>query len=401
LVLVAAPGGGLRAAYWTSSVLSQVFGAARTGSSASCPGAAGSDRIFAMGGASGGSLGETAYVAGLDDHRPANWYDSQLAAPDSLTDPLAWMVTVDLARGLLGFPGADRARRLEDEWVARISGDGGDFLSGTWGLGGRDPLMLLTSTQVETGCRVNVGGLRLTRASAHADETSCTAPRTGVAQGDPADVADLLDNLCGPEQGSAPSSLSYATAALLSARFPYVSPSGQLYRCHSGHQAATPTSLVDGGYAENTGIGTLLDLWPRLEKLIATHNTTPGMAPIVPIFLEIDSKYVPVAAPTEPASTIELLVPPVSENRPAHLADSILEGRAAADFYGPVPGGSGSFALTGATGRYFKISPHTSPGLPAPLAWTLSQLATDDLAAQRTQALQAGPVRSVEALIQG
>jgi hypothetical protein len=43
-------------------------------------------------------------------------------------------------------------------------------------------------------------------------------------------------------------------------------------------------------------------------------------------------------------------------------------------------------------GRYLRISPKISPGLPAPLAWTLSDVATEDLRSQRTKALkEAGP----------
>ena len=58
MYLVAAPGGGLRAAYWTASALSEVFGASRSANEVTnCEDAYASDRVFAMGGASGGSLG--------------------------------------------------------------------------------------------------------------------------------------------------------------------------------------------------------------------------------------------------------------------------------------------------------------------------------------------------------
>jgi hypothetical protein len=399
LVLVAAPGGGLRAAYWTASVLTEIFGPTRDEKIDGCPAAAASDRVFAVGGASGGSLGLSAYIAGLDTPRGPAWYDEQLAKPDFLADPLAWMISVDLTRGYLGFPGEDRARRLETRWENHINGLGGDFFAGTWGLGGHRPLMLLTGTRAESGCRINLGGVRLTNAWAHIDNLTCTATRYGLGQNDPAATSDLLDSLCGTRTGSGPQSLSYATAALLSARFPYVSPSGQLYACsRQGHANAVPTAIVDGGYAENTGLGTLLDLWPKLEPLIAKHNSLTvehlGADPVarnafvVPILVEIDNHYAQVAAPTEPAGTIELLIPPSTRNRPDRLDDAIMEARAAATFQGPVPGTQVPGTLNSESGRFLKISPHTSPGLPAPLAWTLSRLATDDLAAQRTEALQ-------------
>jgi hypothetical protein len=270
--------------------------------------------------------------------------------------------------------------------------------------------MLLTGTRAESGCRMNLGGLRLTNAWAHIDESTCTAARYGTGQSDPAATSDLLDSLCGVHAGSRPESLSYATAALLSARFPYVSPSGQLYGCdRPGEANGVPTAIVDGGYAENTGVGTLLDLWPKLEPLIAKHNAQTvehlGADPaarnavVVPFLVEVDNHYAQVAAPTEPAATIELLIPPSTKNRPDRLDDAVMEARAAATFQGPVPGTQVPGTLNSESGRYLKISPHTSPGLPAPLAWTLSRLATDDLAAQRTEALQKPTVQELCARI--
>lgn len=395
LVLVAAPGGGLRAAYWTASALTDLFGPDRTSTVEDCSTAAPSDRVFAIGGASGGSVGALAYTSGLEPSsksaRPARWYDQQLAQPDFLTDPLTWMLTVDLARTYLGFGGDDRARRLEKQWSAKITGIGDDFFAATWGLGGHRPLMVLTGTEVETGCRLNVSGLRLTNPTAGDTDNSCVTPRTSDQQPDPPATSELLDYLCGSSRGSPARSLSSATAALLSARFPYISPSGQLYRCapEPGDDPgpATPTAIVDGGYAENTGIQLLLNLWSRLEPLIAIHNAASDAATIVPIFLDVDNHYAQVAPPATPARTIEMLVPPSTKSRPDHLDDFIMEGEAAATFTGPLPGTSEVVDLPTTAGRYLRIGPRTSPGLPAPLAWSLSRLATDDLDAQRAAAM--------------
>ncbi|GAA2475376.1 hypothetical protein [Winogradskya humida] len=388
MVLVSAPGGGLRAAYWTASSLSDLF----PGQAASCPGAAASNRVFAVGGASGGSLGELAWIGGLAGDRDATWYDTELARPDFLTDPLAWLLTVDLARSYLGYHGQDRARRLENRWTHHVPGLGGDFLGGSWGLGGTDPVPLLTGTQVETGCRLNVGGLRITDPVVHRQESSCTTVHEGAGQQDAPAVSDLLDYVCGPERGSPGSGISRATAALLSARFPWVSPSGQLYRCADQVAGtgtdATRIAVVDGGYADNTGMGLLLDVWPRLEKLIAAHNATGGAAPIVPVFLEVDNHYAAVAAPAAPAHTVETLVPPLTRDRPDELDDLTLRARTEAIFDGPVPGLAADCDVDPPAGRYLRISPKISPGLPAPLAWKLSKVATEDLRGQRIKALR-------------
>ncbi len=388
LILIAAPGGGIRAAYWTASTLTRLFGADRTVTVAGCD-AAPADRIFAMGGASGGSLGVLAYEAGLGGQRAPDWYDSQLGRPDFLTGPLSWMLTTDLARAFVGFGGEDRARRLEDSFSAHVTGLDQDFFAGTWGLGGPTPLMLLTATQVESGCRLNVSGLRLTDPHSRAHGVGCASLAGGADQSNAAVTTDLLDVLCDPD-GSNPTSLSRSTASLLSARFPYVSPSGQMYDCVDPGQPKEKTgstAIVDGGYAEDTGIGMLLSLWPRLEPLIIRHNEQGGNATIVPVFLEVENAYAQVATPTQRGRTVEGLVPPLTKSRPDELDDRAEEQLAAAAFTGAVPGQPAPCDLATGTGRFVVISPTTSPGLPAPLAWTVSQLAVDDLDAQRATAL--------------
>ena len=62
-----------------------------------------------------------------------------------------------------------------------------------------------------------------------------------------------------------------ATAALLSARFPYVTPSGVVNGC--GRLAATQVEqYVDGSYADSTGLATLASLAPQLMTAIRQHN---------------------------------------------------------------------------------------------------------------------------------
>lgn len=398
LILVAAPGGGLRAAYWTASTLTDLFGpTAAPGTS--CPKAPPSYRVFAVGGASGGSLGELAWLGGLDSgDRPADWYDAQLAEPDFLTDPLAWLLTVDLARTYLGFHGEDRAHRLETLWAKSMPPLARDFFHGSWGAEGQLPLSLLTGTQVETGCRLNVSGLRVTEPEPPGRESSCTTVHEGPGQKDAPATSDLLDYLCAPARGSDPQSINRSTAALLSARFPWVSPSGQLDRCAEAvagqSTRATRISVVDGGYADNTGMGLLLDLWPRLEVLIAEHNAGGKAARIVPVFLEVDNHYAAVAAPGTPDRTAETLVPPLTKDRPDKLDDLTMRARIEAAFAGPVPGTQAACRVDLVADRYVRVSPKISPGLPAPLAWTLSDVATQDLRNQRIKALrETGPAR--------
>ncbi len=396
MILVAAPGGGLRAAYWTASTLSETFGASRTAKKVAGCDAYAADRIFAMGGASGGSLGLVAYTAGLEatPARTKDWYEQQLGRPDFLTDPLAWMLSVDLARGFVGFGGADRAARLEDSWIRSMTGMGDDFFPGSWGQGGHRPVLMLTGTQVESGCRLNVSALRVTDEEGRAAGGACTTTGVGAAAADGPITSELLDFLCGAGSGSSPAGVTNATAALLSGRFPYISPSGQLYGCETMSGKAPRTNIVDGGYGENTGIGMLLALWLKLAPLIATHNAVATNATIVPVFVFVDSHYSDVAA-TEPSRIVEGLVPPLTRSRPDQLDDLAMQQQAAGAFVGDLPGTSDPCDIGSDAGRYVSISPTTTPGLPAPLAWTLSQLATGDLNQQRTDALEKAPAKAI------
>ncbi|MEV6825963.1 hypothetical protein [Amycolatopsis sp. NPDC051102] len=340
LVLVASPGGGQRAAYWTASSLTRLVGTERA--RPGCPGGTKASAVFALGGASGGSLGNTEWVAALGGGT-ADWYRQALLAHDYLSDPFAWMLTVDLARAVVGFPGPDRARRLEERWERSQPALAQDFFT-------QDPLLLLTGTQVESGCRLNISALRLVQRG-----DVCGAIAAGA--GAPA-TADLLDYVC-DRAGKPAGTLSRSTAALLSARFPYVSPSAQLYRCDDGARIAD----VDGGYADNTGIDSMLALWQRLEPLVAAHNRTGAGATVVPVFVMLDNHYRTVASAVPPARTQELFVPPSTRDRTDQLDDLIAEQRARAAFTGPVPGRAGPACGLGSGGsRFVAVRPAKSPG---------------------------------------
>jgi hypothetical protein len=98
LVLIAAEGGGIRAAYWTASVLTDLFGGTRL---ADCPGQSARARVFAISSVSGGSLGAAAYLA--NPNGTGSWYEEALGEPDYVATPLATGLLVDLPRALLGF----------------------------------------------------------------------------------------------------------------------------------------------------------------------------------------------------------------------------------------------------------------------------------------------------------
>ncbi|GAB2864468.1 hypothetical protein [Lentzea nigeriaca] len=356
LVLVSSPGGGQRAAYWTASTLTELFGTKLGGGCGGNPAAA----VFALGGASGGSLGNTAWVATLDGavKDNATWYSGPFAESDPLTQPLAWMLSVDLARAYVGFGGPDRAAILEDGIGRRVNGLHSSFFSGVYGNGGERPLLVLTGTQVETGCRIAISPVRLATAG---QACNSVTGHTGAPM-----TSDVLDYLCA-EDSTVLGGLRRSTAALLSARFPYISPSGRMYRCSDDDIAI---GVVDGGYADNTGIDAMLELWRKLEPKVALHNSTSTRT-VKPYFLVLDNHYLPIATPRADGRIQELYIPPTTRGLPDELDDIGAEQRAEATF----------------PGSFLAIRPEVSPGLQAPLAWSLSPLSIKDLDSQRHTAM--------------
>ena len=156
---------------------------------------------------------------------------------------------------------SDRGTLIEQAWEEGIDTFDRPFLQDRpvlrWGWGPTGALVV-NSTSPTTSCRTLISQVTLP-----GDETTECAP------GSPAAASTDLVQCTGQ--------LRTVTAALLTARFPYVTPSG-VVDCPgpdkvlpSGDDVAT--QVVDGGYAENTGVGTLLDLMPRVLGDVRHHNT--------------------------------------------------------------------------------------------------------------------------------
>lgn len=384
LTLVSTEGGGIRAAYWTGSVLTDLLGGQHSGS---CATATPASRVFAISGISGGSLGAVSWMTRTNDE---NWYVDALSKPDSVAVPLSAGLLQDLPRALLGYPGKDRAEFLELAWERHRGALRKDYfvdLAPGLSRSGWKPVSLLTGTQVETGCRVNTSALRLTgRTALNQDCRSVSGPlddvvvevdKDGVQQRGPAApiTVDTRPMLCGQ-------SIKVSTAALLSARFPYITPSGQL-SCRGSR-----VSVVDGGYADGTGVAALLDLWAQLEPFVAEHNAGRGAGLVVPVFVHVDNHYQSRAALPPAPRTVELVAPPQTDARANKTADPALEQAARSRFgTGSVPGQRSTRCLLPGLmpkdGVRVLLAPVTRPGLLAPLAWTLSRTSRDDLDQQR------------------
>ena len=266
LMLFAAEGGGIRAAYWTASAVDWI----QTGTEPAedpDPGAGQPVDVcrsaMLSSGASGGSVGLN--VAAARGQAPATVAVRRIAGRRALGAASVGLVLRDTIFAATGVPlpsladsapGAfdwnDRGTLIEQAWEHRI-GEleqpflGQDRMTGwTWGPPGA---LVVNSTSTTTSCRMLLSQIAL--------------PDQGARCGIDAAVAGSADLV------SCTGNLRYTTAALLTARFPYVTPSG-VVTCPGDDSAQPPRppatlQIVDGGYGDNAGVGTLVDLAPPLH----------------------------------------------------------------------------------------------------------------------------------------
>jgi len=249
IVVVATAGGGIRAAYWTATILGRLEDEA--------PGA--HHQIFAISGVSGGIVGATVYQAGLARKKEAledgDTYEA--LAQKSLSFDF---LSVNTARGLfvdlwhLYIPfwiSRDRGAGLELAFEAgfrKARGVNGETamsrpFSELWG--GRDskfgwlPILFLNGTHQEQGNRVIQSNVQLNRKSRDLESEFYT---------DAYDFFDLNDH-----------DIRASTAAHNSARFSYISPAGRMVCRGNSCPNKYTGHILDGGYFENFGALTALE----------------------------------------------------------------------------------------------------------------------------------------------
>jgi hypothetical protein len=285
VILVAAEGGGIRAAYWAASVLTRIQQDRQDFAS----------QIFVISGVSGGSLGAgvfAALVADQDGSGPCS--DSKafldcarrMLRMDFLAPTFATMLYPDLLQRFLfrPVPHWDRARTLETSWeqawesVAkspsnRFAEPFDDLWTGPHS--GEVPNLIFNMTSVEHGNRVLISNLQTHQAyRAHV----CLEAFTGQAPGIFDDVIDLREamNAYPCNMADAPTTsvtIRLSTAINNSARFSFISPAGTVNeRLH----------IVDGGYFEDSGTATLEEVYQKIRPQLSEGH--------VLIVLYIDSE---------------------------------------------------------------------------------------------------------------
>jgi hypothetical protein len=283
LYVVASEGGGIRAAYWTAAVLGTIQDEQP----------AFADHLFAISGVSGGSLGAAVFASLLlDGHERTDFArrSESMLGRDFLSPAMAAMLCPDFLQRFCpwGLTGLDRGRWLERSWenawhdTMRKAGTKNpdrfaeSFLD-MWGPGNDYvPNLFLNGTSVEHGNRVIVANVLLDgKEFLDADD----ATRRLMMLDDQGDN----DKLAAPYID-----LPVSAAAHLSARFTYLSPAGKF--------PPDGTHVVDGGYFENSGATTALDILRQVTNALSTAGADYG--DVVPKLIMISNN--PTAGVIEP-----------------------------------------------------------------------------------------------------
>jgi hypothetical protein len=421
MFMLAAEGGGIRAAYWTAAALDIFRGAVgvRDGVvdwGTQQPANRCATALFA-GGASGGAVGLT--VARFAGDGLARSGALAMAAPEALGAATSGLFVRDTAYAATGIPffgvptyidpgdkdqprWLDRAGLIEQSWE-RTSGLSGPFLPGPTDPATSAPTgsLVLNSTRVADGCRMWVSQVRLSTG----DQRSCDFS-TGTPAGN---TIDLLSALGAADPGGTPDaddtrclgSLTAATGTMLASRFPFVTPSGVLGPCTGqGEQ-----QLVDGGYVENRGLGTIVDLAPQWLSRVQQRNGEalrlggPTVDLIVPVVMYFDNGTGGDLTVDPPPATPEILVPSTTDGRAkAALVDTPALLRNSARLVATSSLGGPGVALPAGLEEKIDavrgngvvvVQQSTFPAVTAPLGWVLSQQSMDTM--DRALGLQATP----------
>lgn len=345
------------------------------------------DHVFAISGVSGGSLGAAVFASLLPDGRDrkdfARRAESMLGR-DFLSPAMAAMLCPDFLRRFWpwGYTGLDRGRWIERSWenawrdtMQKAGTKNPDrfaqsFLDLWRADTGYVPNLCLNGTSVERGKRVIATNLLINwQQFLDADDA--------IER-----LMPIKDRRKDDKRARPGIDLPISAAAHLSARFTYVSPAGKF--------PLDGTHVVDGGYFENSGATTALDilreitremgragsdLGDTVPKLIMISNNPTANAPVpVPDGKKITVTTAAEQKQSEPSTFLEDALAPVDallhtrDARGTYAQRAI--GHAQEIFYeslqGKLPPNQEAKVY------YFSLAPAE---VPLPLGWMLSNRA--------------------------
>jgi len=257
---VLANGGASRSGYWTAGVLGRLEDATR--------GTKGwfSQHLFCLSGASGGSVGNATFFSMLDSSRKLTMENKPVAsfkkgasaylANDFLSYTLARMLGPDYFKYIFHFSWLDRAGALENSLEDIDSPD---------------------SATLQPNMKVSFASLLALKQEQYKLPIICINV-TRMQDGNPGVVSNVkLDSLnfnnridvltLMPDDKD----MSLATATILGARFPYVSPAGRIDE-EITKDSLRPHYFVDGGYFDNSGAGVVQEMIRLINNYVRTSN---------------------------------------------------------------------------------------------------------------------------------
>jgi hypothetical protein len=389
LVLVSAAGGGARASYWSSIVLGRLGDKNRV---------ALRQHLFLASGVSGGALGIAVHASLLatenlpcaDKRGPLEDCARQFGKGDFLAPNIAAFLTADLLNVALprfiSFSGRDVA--LEQAWENRwkltvgTSALSESFVS-LWRVKNAPvPNLILNATSTRTGDRIVISNIAAASIDARFN------------------LAEKVD-------------LPLSAAINASARFPFVDPPGAVRISEKPNETQWEV-IADGGYYDNFGAATLLDVLDKLEQyakrqrttldklvkpvvLQITSDPTRGMAQTMDAAFHGDdfdkledckSRRAPITANDPPSwwqwalssdmkrnlELIEKRMRPGDPLKPAGIYGTLMKARTRS---GSVFPNELRKRIYGLGGQYFHIAMDDS--VSAPLGWALSERARNNL----------------------
>ena len=365
LFIVATEGGGIRAAYWTATVLTSLEDTFPQFSS----------HLFAISGVSGGAVGATVYdalLASRSEGAPLPQLRPHVRLVlgfDALSGTLAALAQTDIAQRFVPIFTTDRAAALErgweygwrKSWPKERPDD--RFATGFLAMFAKHPnlpLLFQNGTTVEMGDRV------------------ITAPVDFRNEIEFRNAHDALVNF-GPNVD-----LPLSTSGHMSARFTYISPAGKIpNRARPDLKRDVYAHVVDGGYFEVSAAVTASEIAAFVRR---AH---PDVEPYVII---VDYQQTPcddACGPTEPKSgppsqpycaAYGVQGPPPPSKVERYLNEVLSPIRAvfnARDARGQQAVGDVSTAMKGPDGSHaieFRLVKRT---VPLPLGWVLSNQAME------------------------
>src|SRR5581483_11063479 len=375
LFIVATEGGGIRAAYWTAAVLGSMQDTEPSFA----------DHVFAISGVSGGSVGASVFAALLADGTQNDFAKraEEMLGRDFLSPAVAAMLYPDFLQRLWPwpYPFLDRGHWLEESWeqAGKTSIGNDRFRAPFFDLWTTNrayvPALFLNGTSVESGNRIIVSNIVVDEKNFFDAEDATRKLLPEAEQEDESKRTNAIVDL------------PLSTAAHFSARFTYVSPAGRF--------ASDGTHEVDGGYFENSGAATALDVLRQVMDAINDPNN--HFADVAPKIIMISNDPLSAAfapqsesespatkaeqAKSEPGTFLEDALAPVyallnsREARGTYAQRAIV--RALESFY---QNAHVDLSTVGPTKVYvFRLAPAK---VPLPLGWMLSNRAANAMQQQ-------------------